>query len=815
MKQTNLLKTLFLLCALVVGSVSTWATEVTYTISSKNTLTTTGTAPAGSSATIVETYNTSQQMTNGNSQTLTLKGYNGATISQLVLSMHSNKSSGSGRLSYSVDGGANFTYLVGTSNSGVQFNNAKWYGAWTQSFVDITKDVNIQCGTSDVIIKIEATANSLFCESYTLTYTADTRTNVATIGELGVESLNLGAEGTFSPSITPADGLTASDYNVTWEEIDNDNITLLETGEYLVGNKKGNVDVTVIVAPVAAKSEDYKSVSKTYTISIVDPNAGDGTEANPFTVAEAVEYIETLGSATSPTEVYVKGIISQIDSYNSTYKSITYWISDDGTTTGQMEVYSGKGLDGADFSSVSDLAVGADVVVKGKVKKYSGVCEFDYNNELVSYNVPVHPTISAAPAALTGFTYAEGEGPSTAKSFSVSGTNLTANISLAASANYEISLSENAGYTSSLELTQSEGAVAATTIYVRLKASLSKGENNGTVTLSSTGADNVVVTLTGNVTSDFASLPFEYDGNGTGTLPYGLTVVGTGTYNSSPKIKFDGTGDYVLLRFNEAPVALSFDVKGNGFADGTFTVQTSADGETYTDLKAYTELGSTMTETFALASTVRYIKWVYTEKEDGNVALGNIKLTNDANAVVAVTISAAGLATFASDSKLDFTNVPNIEAYIAKENGGKIELTQVNKVPAETGVLLRALNNATDFVVPVTEATADKVTGNLFVRGNDAAVESGSGPYNYVLAKHGSDIGFYKANGIVVAANKAYLQTTVAAARIDIEFDGDVTAIETVKSEKANNEYYNLAGQRVAQPTKGLYIVNGKKVIIK
>jgi hypothetical protein len=572
MKKSLLMKTLLLLCALVVGSVSTWATEVTYTISSKNTLTTTGTAPAGSSATIVETYNTSQQMTNGNSQTLTLKGYNGATISQLVLSMHSNKTSGSGRLSYSVDGGANFTYLVGASNSGVQFNNAKWYGAWTQSFVDITKDVNIQCGTSDVIIKIEATANSLFCESYTLTYTADTRTNVATIGELGVESLNLGAEGTFSPSITPADGLTASDYNVTWEEIDNDNITLLETGEYLVGNKKGNVDVTVIVAPVAAKSEDYKSVSKTYTISIVDPNAGDGTEANPFTVAEAVEYIETLGSATSPTEVYVKGIISQIDSYNSTYKSITYWISDDGTTTGQMEVYSGKGLNGANFSGASDLVVGANVVVKGKVKLYNDVYEFDKNNQLVSYNVPVHPTISAAPAALTGFTYAEGEGPSAAGHFSVSGSNMTANISLTASANYEISLAENSGYASSLELTQSEGAVAATTIYVRLKAGLSKGENNGTITLSSTGADNVVVTLTGNVTSDFASLPFEYDGNGTGTLPYGLTVVGTGTYNSSPKIKFDGTGDYVLLRFNEAPVALSFDVKGNGFADGTFTV---------------------------------------------------------------------------------------------------------------------------------------------------------------------------------------------------------------------------------------------------
>ena len=74
MKKT-LLRTMLLLFALITGSSSVWAAEVTYTISSKNTLTTTGTAPAGSSATIAETYNTSKQMTSGNSQTLTLKDY--------------------------------------------------------------------------------------------------------------------------------------------------------------------------------------------------------------------------------------------------------------------------------------------------------------------------------------------------------------------------------------------------------------------------------------------------------------------------------------------------------------------------------------------------------------------------------------------------------------------------------------------------------------------------------------------------------------------------------------------------------------------
>ena len=467
--------------------------------------------------------------------------------------------------------------------------------------------------------------------------------------------------------------------------------------------------------------------------------------------------------------------------------------------------------------SIADLNLSKKYSITGFPTLYNSTKELQIFAD-PEEEIGADPTISATPASLTDFTYAEGQGPSTAKTITVSGANLTANISLAASTNYEISLSENSGYASNLELTQSAGAVASTTIYVRLKADLSKADYNGTVTLTSTGADDVEVTLTGNVTRDFATLPFTFDGGIADIADTdGLSQEGLGSdYASSPKLKFNGTGDYVILKFNEAAEYLAFDIKGNSFADGTFKVQTSADGENFTDLETYTELGATETEAFAdIASDVRYIKWIYTNKEDGNVALGNIKLTNDANDVVAITVSDAGLATFASDSKLDFKNVKNLEAYIAKENGSKIELTKVNKVPAGAGVLLRALNSATSFRVPVTTAAAS-VTGNIFVRGNDAAVETGTGPYNYVLGKKSGVVGFYKANGATVTSDKAYLQTTLgSAARIDINFD-DATAIEAVKAQNVENgQFFNLAGQRVAQPTKGLYIVNGKKVIIK
>jgi len=112
------------------------------------------------------------------------------------------------------------------------------------------------------------------------------------------------------------------------------------------------------------------------------------------------------------------------------------------------------------------------------------------------------PTISVNTNTLTGFTYIFGAGPSATQTFSISGGNLTANISIAAPTNYEISLAQTTGYTTPIVLTQSGGTVAATTIYVRLKAGLAAANYNGEViTASSTGAGNQTVTCSGAVTS--------------------------------------------------------------------------------------------------------------------------------------------------------------------------------------------------------------------------------------------------------------------------------------------------------------------------
>ena len=111
------------------------------------------------------------------------------------------------------------------------------------------------------------------------------------------------------------------------------------------------------------------------------PSGNHGTAEAPLTVAQAIALIDAESTID---EAYVKGIISKIDSYNATYKSITYWISDDGGTTTQLQVYSGKGLNGADFASKEDLSVGKKVVIKGKLKKYNTTYEFDKTSSIIS-----------------------------------------------------------------------------------------------------------------------------------------------------------------------------------------------------------------------------------------------------------------------------------------------------------------------------------------------------------------------------------------------------------------------------------------------
>ena len=116
------------------------------------------------------------------------------------------------------------------------------------------------------------------------------------------------------------------------------------------------------------KNSTIISIENAGTSTPDNPATGKGSLSDPYNVAEAIAAIK---AGTAPTtQVYLTGIISDVAFYNETYKSITYYISDDGKSK-DMQVYSGKGLNGKDFASKEDLKVGQKVTILGKIMKFT------------------------------------------------------------------------------------------------------------------------------------------------------------------------------------------------------------------------------------------------------------------------------------------------------------------------------------------------------------------------------------------------------------------------------------------------------------
>lgn len=132
--------------------------------------------------------------------------------------------------------------------------------------------------------------------------------------------------------------------------------------------------------------EPYTQPTKPDAPSAGEPK-GTGTAADPFNIAGIIKYIEDGGSADQ--EVYTKGKVVSVKagSFDATYGSLKYYISDDGTTNNQFYVYNGyAGPNRTKFSGEDALKPGDEVVICGKAKNYNGTNEYDANNYLVSLN---------------------------------------------------------------------------------------------------------------------------------------------------------------------------------------------------------------------------------------------------------------------------------------------------------------------------------------------------------------------------------------------------------------------------------------------
>jgi hypothetical protein len=176
------------------------------------------------------------------------------------------------------------------------------------------------------------------------------------------------------------------------------------------------------------------------------------------------------------------------DPSSATWTELTY------TAPSASETWTGSG--DIDLSAIS----GTSVWIAFQYHYNSGSYR-SWGIDNLSISEATAPEVTVSPSTLSGFSYTEGEGPSGEQTFNVTGTNLTADISISAPTNYEISETSGSGFGSTITLTQSGGNVAETTIYVRLKSGLAVGSYNEDITVSSNDAIDKTVTCTGTVTT--------------------------------------------------------------------------------------------------------------------------------------------------------------------------------------------------------------------------------------------------------------------------------------------------------------------------
>ena len=196
-----------------------------------------------------------------------------------------------------------------------------------------------------------------------------------------------------------------------------------------------------------------------------------------------------------------------------------------------------------------------------------------------------------------------------------------------------------------------------------------------------------------------------------------------------------------------------------------------------------------------------------------NLTAGGDALANsfaiEAVDALPVSISDAGYATLYSPVAL--TIPAGITAYIASDEGEYLHLTVIegDKIPANTGVILAGEEGSYSFAITTTDAT---VTDNALT----GTVSAIARPENsYVLATGSAGVAFYKDGASTIPGFKAYLPASTGGEVKAFAF-GETTAIKTIEAlMNPDTLVYVMSGRRVQNPVKGLYIVSGKKMVIK
>ena len=402
--------------------------------------------------------------------------------------------------------------------------------------------------------------------------------------------------------------------------------------------------------------------------------------------------------------------------------------------------------------------------------------------------------------------------------------------------------------------------------------------NNLSVTYSCDNTDVATVDANGNVTgvaAGTATITASFAGDNNykaGSVSYTVTV------KKAPGVAVDGVFDFTYADEIDYGTGLepsgSNITEAKIFTAGNVTLtpeptKSNAYWRWWTDgtLRLYTD--TKMTIAVSEGYIISKIEFVGTQNlEDVTVSTGvltpsqasnakaatwignaqSVILTrSDANpfySTITVTYAPSATLTLASactDGTNYFGTYSNESAFVVPEDltvsavsvsGGKLVVTDYNTgdiVKANTGVMVSSAT-AGEHTVLLSSEEGTEISGNMLKGSGDAGItatemaEADANCTYYRLTMHnGTQIGYWwgaeDGAAFALAANKAYLAVPTAegAPALGLWVDGETTDIKSLTPALSQGEgvYYDLSGRRVAQPTKGLYIVNGKKVLVK
>ena len=731
---------LLMLFSLFGGCNLAWAqgTSVVYKVSSTSAVTTSGTAPSGSSATFNNTYTTKDQLTKGNKMTLTLSGYAGKKITGLSLSMKSNKSGGAGYLD--VKAGTKQLAAIGSSSSGVNFSNVSWHGSYSTSYVNVevslSDDTYIIQDDEDVVMVIGATANSLYCQSFTLTY----------------------EEGGSTPSIT------TSSSELTFGNVETSSSKQLSftlSGQNLTTDASLSITGTdagyFSVAPTSVSQTDGTIVETPVTVTYA-PTA-EGTHTATLTIA----------SGTTIKEISLSGTgIAPLPNYNVSWmvNGAPYTAGDPSTS-----VKSGGRVTAL---PTEPAAIGS--------KEFVG-----WTNAPIAAAQPTAPTVlfttpEDAPAVTDHVTYHAVFAVAT-------GSEVWEEISTAPEPGTYAILSESyfmkASITSSNRFANGAAtpvisatspatlttAPASDCIWEITKPDKYYRIANGSQYAGGTSAKNQGALLD-DASSDLTKWTIEHDGSKFSIINYGRSIASK-----------DNTNKY--LRNNDSYGWACY-ASGTGSAPRLFK---------------------------------RTIETVLT---DYCTTFPDVQLS----------VGATGYATLYY-SNYDLVVPENTEAYTFGSVDGALVKSETyaegTVIPAGEAVVVYTINDVPctlNFKKGIATAACD-ASSQLAGTDEETAITPDADYYFYGLSLNSSNdvnsVGFYwmttDGAAFTNGAHKAYLKIlknefTGMLAIKGFAFNGTTTGVESVESNNhAPQVIYDLAGRRVSKAEKGIYIINGKKVI--